>query len=121
MGKDTVYECYVSEIITELSLDWLLNRNKEKPFFLMMHHKAPHRSWMPAIKNLELFNDREFPLPDNFYDDYEDDFDPDEEYKPEILLKPVAAENGDSCWDFSGLDLSHIESWDMRAIYSDSY
>ena len=36
----------------------------------MMQHKAPHRSWMPALKNLELFNDKDFPLPDNFYDDY---------------------------------------------------
>jgi arylsulfatase A-like enzyme len=71
MGKDTVYNGYVTEIITTLSLDWLQNRNREKPFFLMMHHKAPHRSWMPAIKNLELFDDKAFPVPENFYDDYE--------------------------------------------------
>ena len=38
----------------------------------MMHHKAPHRSWMPALKNLELLDDKEFPLPENFYDNYED-------------------------------------------------
>ena len=38
----------------------------------MMHHKAPHRSWMPAIKNLQLFDQKEFSLPSNFYDDYED-------------------------------------------------
>lgn len=37
----------------------------------MMHHKAPHRSWMPALKNLNLFNDKEFKLPSNFYDNYE--------------------------------------------------
>ncbi len=37
----------------------------------MMQHKAPHRSWMPALKNLQLFNDKDFPLPDNFYDDYQ--------------------------------------------------
>ena len=70
MGKDTVYKGYVTEIISELSIDWLKNRNKDKPFFLMMHHKAPHRSWMPALKNLELFNDNDFPLPETFYDDY---------------------------------------------------
>ena len=36
-----------------------------------MQHKAPHRSWMPAIKNLELFDDMDFTLPENFYDEYE--------------------------------------------------
>lgn len=69
-GVDTVYEGYVTDVITELSLDWLKNRNKKEPFCLMMHHKAPHRSWMPAIEHLELFNDKDFPLPGNFYDDY---------------------------------------------------
>jgi len=71
-GSDTVYKGYVTDIITELSLDWLKSRDKSEPFCLMMHHKAPHRSWMPSIKHLELFNHKEFPLPGNFYDDYED-------------------------------------------------
>uniref|UniRef100_UPI0032174C49 sulfatase family protein n=1 Tax=uncultured Draconibacterium sp. TaxID=1573823 RepID=UPI0032174C49 len=70
-GKDTAYSGYVTEIITQLSVDWLENRDTEKPFLLMMHHKAPHRSWMPALKNLELFDDKDFPLPRNFYDGYE--------------------------------------------------
>jgi arylsulfatase A-like enzyme len=69
-GRDTVYQGYVTDIITGLSIDWLEKRDKRKPFCLMMHHKAPHRSWMPALKNLELFNEEEFPLPENFYDDY---------------------------------------------------
>ena len=70
-GKDTVYKGYVTEIITKLSIDWLKKRKRNKPFFLMMHHKAPHRSWMPALKNLELFDEKDFPLPENFYDNYE--------------------------------------------------
>jgi len=69
-GKDTVYQGYVTEIISKLSINWLKNRDKKEPFFLMMHHKASHRSWMPAIKNLQLFDQQEFPLPSNFYDDY---------------------------------------------------
>ena len=71
-GKDTVYKGYVTEIITKLSTEWLLNRDKSKPFFLMLHHKAPHRSWMPALKNLGLYDDQDFPLPATFYDDYRD-------------------------------------------------
>ena len=70
-GKDTVYQGYVTEIITNLCIEWLKKRDKRKPFFLMMHHKAPHRSWMPALKNLQLFDNKEFPLPANFYDNYE--------------------------------------------------
>jgi len=70
LGKDTTYHGYVTDVITDLSLDWLDNRDEKRPFCLMMHHKAPHRSWMPALKNLELFNEKDFPLPGNFYDDY---------------------------------------------------
>lgn len=70
-GKDTTYSGYVTEIITKLSLSWLKKKEKNKPFFLMMHHKAPHRSWMPALKNLTMFDDKDFPLPENFYDDYD--------------------------------------------------
>ncbi len=71
LGKDTMYNGYVTDIITELSIEWLKSRDKSEPFCLLMQHKAPHRSWMPAIKNLELFDDKNFPLPQNFYDDYE--------------------------------------------------
>lgn len=71
LGKDTIYNGYVTDIITELSIEWLKSRDKSAPFCLLMQHKAPHRSWMPAIENLELFNDKNFPLPQNFYDDYE--------------------------------------------------
>jgi arylsulfatase A-like enzyme len=71
-GRDTVYAGYVTDIITELSIDWLDKRDKNQPFCLMMHHKAPHRSWMPALRHLELFDDAAFPLPGNFYDDYTD-------------------------------------------------
>jgi len=69
-GMDTTYNGYVTEIITELSIDWLKHRDEDLPFCLMMHHKAPHRSWMPALKNLELFDDMDFVLPENFYDEY---------------------------------------------------
>ncbi len=71
MGKDTTYMGYVTDIITDLSLDWLKKRKDDEPFCLVMQHKAPHRSWMPSQKNLNLFNDKEFELPDNFYDTYE--------------------------------------------------
>jgi len=63
---------YVTNIITDVALDWLENkRDKEKPFCLLLHHKAPHRVWSPDTCDLDLYNDKVYPMPENFYDDYE--------------------------------------------------
>jgi arylsulfatase A-like enzyme len=69
MGKETVYKGYVTDVTTDLALEWIAD-NKDKPFFLMIHQKAPHRNQMPPLENLNLFSDRKFDLPANFYDDY---------------------------------------------------
>lgn len=69
MGKDTTYKGYVTNITTDLALNWI-DSNQEKPFFLMIHQKAPHRNQMPPLENLALFNDRTFAIPATFYDDY---------------------------------------------------
>ena len=62
---------YVTDIITDKSIDWLDNRrDKDKPFCLMIHHKAMHRNWMAALDDLTLYEDSQFVMPDNFYDDY---------------------------------------------------
>ena len=64
-------EGYVTSITTELSLDWLKNkRDKTKPFLLLYHQKAPHRNWKPEEKYLNLFDDKTFDPPSNFFDDY---------------------------------------------------
>lgn len=68
-GKDTAYTGYVTDLITDLSLNWM-EQNKDNPFCLLLFHKAPHRNWMPPLKYLDRFNDKTFPLPKNFYDDY---------------------------------------------------
>jgi len=63
---------YLTNIITDKSLDWLENgRDKDKPFCLMIHHKAVHRNWLPELKYLHEYEDKEFVLPDNFHDDYQ--------------------------------------------------
>ena len=49
---DTTITGYVTDITTDLTLDWLKHRRKaDKPFMLMYLHKAPHRSWMPAPRH----------------------------------------------------------------------
>lgn len=71
-GEKTKYTGYVTDIITDLGLDWLKNkRNKNKPFMLMLQHKAPHRDWEPNLKQLKLFDDVTIPEPDNLFDNYE--------------------------------------------------
>lgn len=71
--KDTLRnKGYVTNIITEKSIDWLENkRDKSKPFCLLVHHKAMHRNWMPELEDLPLYEDTTFALPGNFYDNYE--------------------------------------------------
>ncbi|MBT1706509.1 sulfatase family protein [Chryseosolibacter indicus] len=69
MGKDTTYTGYVTDVTTDLALNWI-EKNQSQPFFMMLHHKAPHRNWMPSQQYLTEFNDRHFPLPHDFYDDY---------------------------------------------------
>ncbi len=70
-GVKKQYHGYCTTITTELALDWLQNkRQKDKPFLLLYHQKAPHRSWMPEPKYFELFDDKEFAPPANFYDDF---------------------------------------------------
>ena len=70
MGKRKKHKGYVTDIITDLSIDWLKGRNGEKPFCLMYHHKAPHRNWQPDKKYAEAFKDKKFSYPETFDDDY---------------------------------------------------
>lgn len=58
---------YCTDLITDFTLDWLGARDKAKPFFLMCHHKAPHRPWDPAPKYKDLFAGRDIPEPSNLY------------------------------------------------------
>ncbi|MDF2193179.1 sulfatase [Paraflavitalea sp. CAU 1676] len=64
------YHGYVTNIITDLSEQWLNGRDKDKPFCLVIGHKATHRVWMPDLPDLGLFENKTFPLPANFYDNY---------------------------------------------------
>src|SRR4051794_1633470 len=69
-GKKT-HKGYCTDLIADFSLEWLKKRDKSKPFFLMCHHKAPHRPWDPAPKYAHLFDGQSIPEPDNLFDHYE--------------------------------------------------
>ena len=69
--KDTVITGYVSDVITDLTLDWFkTKRDKNKPFLMMYLHKAPHRAWWPSPEKFAEFYEKKFPEPETLFDDY---------------------------------------------------
>ena len=70
-GERVKHEGYTTEIITDLTLQWLKEgRDKSKPFMLMCQHKAPHREWTPMPKYYDRYKNKEFAYPETFDDDY---------------------------------------------------
>jgi len=69
-GQRVTREGYVTELITDMALDWLEQRDPSTPFCLMIHHKAPHRNWMPGPDQLARLAGPELPLPPTLFDDY---------------------------------------------------
>src|SRR5439155_20096168 len=68
---DITHQGYTTDIITDVALDWLKNkRDKNKPFFLMYQHKAPHRQWEPAPRYLDKYKDVTVAEPGTLFDDY---------------------------------------------------
>ena len=69
---DTTITGYVTDIITDLTINWLdKKRDPDKPFLMMYLHKAPHRAWWPSPEKFEQFSRRTFPEPGTLFDDYE--------------------------------------------------
>ncbi len=61
---------YYTDLVTDYALDWLDNRPDEKPFFMMLHHKAPHGKWEPADRHKDYLADVEIPEPDSLWEDF---------------------------------------------------
>ena len=69
-GKRVNEHGYVTDLITQKSIAWLRKQDKDKPFCLLVHHKAPHRNWLPSPKHLNDFQGVRFPVPANYFDEY---------------------------------------------------
>lgn len=69
-GERIQVQGYVTDIVTDVALDWLKHRDQSKPFLLMCQHKAPHREWLPATRFLDADHDRKYPEPETLFDDY---------------------------------------------------
>ncbi|MBU2901313.1 sulfatase family protein [Maribacter dokdonensis] len=70
-GDTITKQGYVTDIITDVSLDWLKEEvSNDKPFMMMYLHKAPHRPWWPRPDKFKEFMKKTFPEPETLFDDY---------------------------------------------------
>ncbi len=60
-------EGHSSDVITDLSIDYLENLDRSKPFFLMHHYKAPHDMFEFAPRYAEFLEQVEIPEPSSLY------------------------------------------------------
>ena len=65
-----VHPGYVTDVITDLALEFLANRPGGNPFCLLYHHKAPHDMWEYDQKHEHLYEEVDIPEPANLFDDY---------------------------------------------------
>jgi len=66
-------EGYCTDVVTDLAVEWLNDkRSNDKPFMLMVQHKAPHRNWMPALRHLSLYDEIDIPEPPTLFDEWKD-------------------------------------------------
>ena len=69
-GKRVKHTGYCTDLITDFTIEFLEKRPKDKPFFIMCHHKAPHRPWQPDEKHRKKWENVQVPEPESFNDDY---------------------------------------------------
>jgi len=113
-------EGYTTDIITDLTLDWMKNRrDPEKPFLLFYLHKAPHREWLPPERFYKEFTKKTFPEPPTLFDNYEGRGTAAKEAEMNILLHQNWA--GDSKLRPEVLDelgITPASDWDKNAMQS---
>jgi len=70
-GEKTYTGRYATDLVTDLAIEFIRSRPKDRPFFLMCHHKAPHRPWMPDERHRRMFEGRWIPEPPTLWDGYQ--------------------------------------------------
>ena len=70
-GSRKKFDGYATDLTTDKAIDWLDQRDDSKPFFLMCQHKAPHRTFAPALRHLGAYDDVVIPEPDSLFDEYQ--------------------------------------------------
>lgn len=71
-GDTSVIDGYATDIVTNKGIEWIKQQQSEKPFFLMMHQKAPHRNWMAPPRYYNLYDSVKFPVPEDYFPEFEE-------------------------------------------------
>jgi arylsulfatase A-like enzyme len=69
-GRTVLRPGYTTDVITDVALEWLADRDRSRPFCMLVQHKAPHRAWEPAARHAALYADAEIAEPPTLRDDY---------------------------------------------------
>ena len=119
-----VHKGYSSDIITDLTLKWLDDREAkdEKPFFLMCQFKAPHGLWEYPDRHKDLFEGVDIPEPPTLFEDKSDRSDGSRDYGSTVSTKNKIrsrAERMQNDWWPSGkLDVTGMSEKEItRAAY----
>ncbi|HXL55346.1 MAG TPA: sulfatase-like hydrolase/transferase, partial [Chitinophagaceae bacterium] len=75
-GKRISYNdsTYITDLLTKDAIQWLDKRNKNKPFFLYLSHKAVHSEFYPAKRHKEMYAGNKYPLPSTYYQTLSDEY-----------------------------------------------
>jgi N-acetylglucosamine-6-sulfatase len=75
-GKRVQYgdSTYITDLLTEHAVGWLKDRDKKKPFFMYLSHKAVHSPLMPAKRHKGMYANEKYPLPPTYYQTMNDDY-----------------------------------------------
>ncbi len=107
---------YVVDIVTDMAIDWMEKRDKDKPFVLLCQHKAPHREWTPDAKHANQYNDTDIPTPPTFNDDYATRGRP----AHEQLMEMSALTNQDTKGPPpAGLNAEQLKNWKYQRFIKD--
>ncbi|MCF3109757.1 sulfatase [Niabella sp. CC-SYL272] len=69
-GKKQQVPGYVTDLTTDMTLDWIAKRDTSKPFCVLFHQKAPHREWLPALRHIAAYTKLNVKEPVTLFDDY---------------------------------------------------
>ncbi len=111
-GFQKIYKGHSTDIISNLTIDWLGGRKKDKPFFLMCHFKAPHEPWEYPKRLKDYLSDVEIPEPESLWEDMSHRSDGSKEYgfTIETMAKRMSRKNyhTETPLDTTGLNKTEI-------------
>lgn len=75
-GKSVSFKdsAYITDLLTEHAIDWLKGRDKSKPFFLYLSHKAVHSTVAPVKRHRGMYQNMKYTLPPTYFQTLSDEY-----------------------------------------------